>query len=456
MEIDKRAVLLTVSLSSFLTPFNGSSFNIALPSIAAEYSLDAIAMSWASLAYLLASAMFLIPFGRLADMYGRKRVFLYGITVFTVSSALLGMYPSSATLVIFRALQGIGSSMIFGTSLAILVSVSTPQERGSMLGTSIAAVYVGLSAGPYIGGFLTKNFGWRSIFMANVAIGLLVIVMILTKLKAEWRTEDGGQFDLLGSAAFSLMLLALMYGMSKLPTRSAFLPIAIGVILMAVFVYIEGNVENPVLDLGVFKSNRAYSLFNITALINFSATFSLTFLLSMYLQYHKGLDPQQAGTIMIASPIIQAIMSPIAGRLSDSIKPSRLATVGMLVTGLALAPLALIDMSTSTLYVVVCLLVLGVGLALFSSPNTNAIMGSVDKRLLGVASSTVGTMRLTGQMFSQGIAMTLIAVNLGSASIVPALYPQLLTSIRSTFTIFFVLCLLGALASYIGSRSSSE
>jgi len=243
-----------------------------------------------------------------------------------------------------------------------------------------------------------------------------------------------------------------MYGMSKLPAQSALLPIALGLIFMAVFIYIEGRVENPVLDLGVFKSNRAYSLFNIAALINFSATFSLTFLLSMYLQYHKGLDPQQAGTIMIASPIIQAIMSPIAGRLSDSIKPSRLASLGMVVTGVALAPLAFIDAGTSTLYVVGCLLVLGAGLALFSSPNTNAIMGSVDKSLLGVASSTVGTMRLSGQMLSQGIAMTLIAINLGSASIVPALYPQLLNSIRSTFTIFFLLCLLGALASYIGSR----
>lgn len=456
MEIDKRAILLTVSLSSFLTPFSGSSFNLALPSIAAEYTLDAISMSWASLAYLLASAMFLIPFGRLADMYGRKRVFLFGITVFTLSSALLGLYPSSATLVIFRALQGIGSSMIFGTSLAILVSISTPQERGSMLGTSIAAVYIGLSAGPYIGGFLTKNFGWRSIFMVNVAIGLLVLVMILTKVKAEWRTNDGGKFDLMGSATFSLMLLALMYGMSKLPSQSAFIPIIIGVILMAVFIFIEEHVENPVLDLGVFRSNRAYSMFNISALINFSATFSLTFLLSMYLQYHKGLDPQQAGTIMMASPIIQAIMSPIAGRLSDKVNPSRLATVGMIITSIALAPLSFLNMGTSITYVVVCLLVLGCGLAFFSSPNTNALMGSVDKSLLGVASSTVGTMRLTGQMLSQGIAMTLIAINLGSASIVPALYPELLTSIRSTFTIFFLLCLLGVAASYFGSITVSR
>lgn len=456
MNVDKRAVLVIVSLASFLTPFSGSSFNIALPSIAAEYSLDAISMSWASLSYLLATAMFLIPFGRLADMYGRKRVFLYGISVFTLSSALLGTFPSSSTLVIFRALQGVGSSMIFGTSLAILVSVSTPQERGSMLGITIATVYIGLSIGPYLGGLLTKNFGWRSIFLVNVAIGLLVIVLILTKLTAEWKTNDGSKFDLLGSATFGLMLLALMYGVSKLPSPSSFLPIGIGVALTALFIYIEGRVENPVLELSIFKTNKAYTLFNITALINFSATFSITFLLSMYLQYLKDLDPQQAGTLMIVSPIIQALASPITGKLSDKIRPAKLATLGMLVTGLSLAPLALLDIGTSFVYVVVCLLGLGVGLSLFSSPNTNAIMSSVDSSLLGVASSTIGTMRLTGQMLSQGIAMTLIAINLGSAAIVPAKYQQLLTSIRSSFTVFFLLCMMGAFASYLGEKVSSN
>lgn len=456
MELDKRAVLVTVILSSFLTPFNGSSFNIALPSIAAEYGLDAISMSWASLAYLLASAMFLIPFGRIADMYGRKRVFLYGITLFTISSALLGLYPTSQTLIIFRALQGVGSSMIFGTSLAILVSVAGPEERGRMLGTSIAAVYVGLSAGPYIGGLLTKNFGWRSIFLVNVGIGAVIIIMILTKLKMEWREEHTGKFDLLGSASFSLMLLALMYGMSKLPNQAAFLPIAIGLVLLGIFVYVENHVENPVLDLNIFLANRRYSLFNIAALINFSATFSLTFLLSMYLQYLKGLDAQAAGTILMASPIIQAIVSPIAGRLSDKIAPAKIASVGMAVTAVALVPLAIVSDVTSLIYIIGCLLILGTGLALFSSPNTNAIMGSVDRSLLGVASSTVSTMRLLGQMFSQGIAMTLLAINLGTASIVPALYSQLLTSIQTTFMVFFILCIIGAIASYIGSRMVSN
>jgi EmrB/QacA subfamily drug resistance transporter len=456
MEIDKRAVLVTVCLSSFLTPFNSSSFNIALPSIAEEYTLDAISMSWASLSYLLTSAMFLIPFGRIADMYGRKRVFLYGIIVFTVSSAILGIHPSSSTLVLLRALQGIGASMIFGTSLAILVSVSSPRERGTMLGASVAVVYIGLSAGPYLGGLLTKTFGWRSIFLANVVIGVIVTILILTKLRTEWRMEVTGKFDVIGSVVFSLMLLALMYGMSLLPTPSAYLPIAIGIVLTALFIYIEKRMKNPVLDLNLFRSNLAYTMFNMSALINFSATFSLTFLLSLYLQFLKGLDPQQAGTIMIASPVIQAFVSPIAGKLSDRVQPSKIATLGMTVTALSLVPLVFLDGDTSLMYIVGSLMILGCGLALFSSPNTNAIMGCVNPSLFGVASSTVGTMRLTGQMLSQGIAMTFIAIYLGSEAIIPELYPRLLLSISSTLKIFLLICILGTGASYIGSRMSSN
>jgi nitrate/nitrite transporter NarK len=285
-----------------------------------------------------------------------------------------------------------------------------------------------------------------------VGIGLIVILLILRNLKGDFKDDNGGKFDLTGSTVFSAMLLSLMYGMSKLPTQAAWLPIGLGIILLGVFIYVEDNVENPVLDLDIFRTNRAYSLFNLSAMINFSATFSLTFLLSMYLQYIKGLDPQQAGAILIASPIIQAIVSPIAGRLSDRVQPAKLSTAGMAITGLALAPLIFLNFNTSTWYITVALLVLGVGLALFSSPNTNAIMGSVPRNLLGVASSTVGTMRLTGQMFSQGIAMTMIALNMGSAKIVPELHGELLISINGTFTVFFALCILGALASYIGSK----
>jgi EmrB/QacA subfamily drug resistance transporter len=452
LEADKRAVQVSMALSGFLTPFAGSSFNIALPSIAREYALSAVSMSWASLAYLLTSAMFLIPFGKVADMYGRKRVFLYGIAVFTVASGLLAVYPSSSTIIAFRALQGLGSAMIFGTGVAILVTVHEPHERGRVLGLNIAAVYVGLSVGPTLGGFLTTSFGWRSIFLVNVAVGLLVIATTLTKIKGDWAEPGDKTFDMVGSGVYSAMLLVLMYGMSLLPDADAWIWIAGGLLLLGVFIYVEARAENPVLDVRLFASNKAFSYSNLAALINFSATFAMTLLLSMYLQYLKALNAQQAGMVMIASPVMQALVSPVAGRLSDRYAPYRLAAVGMTVTGVSIVPFIFLEAETSLIYIAGSLALLGVGLALFASPNTNAVMGSVDKSRYGVASSTVGTMRLTGQMLSTGIAMTLFAINMGGAQITPELYPQLLTSIKTTFTVFFVLCIPGVAASLVRGR----
>jgi EmrB/QacA subfamily drug resistance transporter len=452
LEADKRAVQVSMALSGFLTPFAGSSFNIALPSIAREYALSAVSMSWASLAYLLTSAMFLIPFGKVADMYGRKRVFLYGIAVFTVASGLLAVYPSSSTIIAFRALQGLGSAMIFGTGVAILVTVHEPHERGRVLGLNIAAVYVGLSVGPTLGGFLTTSFGWRSIFLVNVAVGLLVIATTLTKIKGDWAEPGDKRFDMVGSGVYSAMLLVLMYGMSLLPDADAWIWIAGGLLLLGVFIYVEARAENPVLDVRLFASNKAFSYSNLAALINFSATFAMTLLLSMYLQYLKALNAQQAGMVMIASPVMQALVSPVAGRLSDRYAPYRLAAVGMTVTGVSIVPFIFLEAETSLIYIAGSLALLGVGLALFASPNTNAVMGSVDKSRYGVASSTVGTMRLTGQMLSTGIAMTLFAINMGGAQITPELYPQLLTSIKTTFTVFFVLCIPGVAASLVRGR----
>jgi EmrB/QacA subfamily drug resistance transporter len=451
-EIEKKAVLLTVSLTSFLTPFAGSSFNIALPSIGDEYALSAVAMTWASLAYLLASAMFLIPFGKIADMYGRKRVYTYGVTVFSIASALLALYPTRTLIILYRALQGIGGAMIFGTGIAILVSVYTAKERGMILGINAATVYVGLSVGPFVGGFLTETFGWRSIFIFNVLIGVVAVMTILVGLRNEWKDNQNTGFDLSGSVLYSLTLLATMYGVSNLPSLQAYPPILIGIGLFALFLWMEAKADNPVLDVRMFRENRAFTFSNIATLINFSATYAMTFLLSMHLQYLKGLDPQQAGLVMIAAPVVQAVLSPVAGRLSDRIEPFRLAAIGMALTAFSLLPFMFISETTTLTYIAASLGLMGVGLAFFSSPNTNAIMGSVDRAQYGVASSTIGTMRLTGQMLSMGIAMTVFVLNLGTAEIIPLLYPKLLTSIRTTFTIFFVICLPGIIASMIRTR----
>lgn len=443
----KAAVLLVATLASFLTPFMGSSINIALPSIGAHFHMDAVLLSWAATAYLLAAAIFLVPFGRLADIYGRKTVFTLGMVIYTFASLLLAFSPTAIFLVAFRAVQGLGSAMIFGTGVAMLVSVYPPAQRGRALGINVAAVYLGLSLGPFLGGLLTGYFGWQSVFLLNVPLGLIVIAVTRWKLKSEWAEARGEKFDLAGSLIYGAGLVALMYGFSLLPGSRGFWLIGAGIVGILAFVAWEMRTASPVLDINLFRRNTVFALSNLAALINYSATFAVTFLLSLYLQYPKGLTPQAAGLILLTQPAVQALLSPVAGRLSDRIAPRTIASLGMAVTTAGLIVLAFIDQNSATSFIVASLIVLGVGFGLFSSPNTNAIMNSVDRRTYGVASGIVGTMRLTGQMFSMGIAMLLIAIFVGRVEIAPERYPALMRSLQVAFTVFAALCFAGIFAS---------
>ena len=442
----KRSALLVATMASFLTPFMGSSINIALPSIGREFAMDAVLLSWVATSYLLAAAMFLVPFGRMADIQGRKKIFTYGIWVYTVSSFLSAVSTSAIMLIFFRVLNGIGSAMIFGTGVAILTSVFPARERGKALGINVAAVYLGLSLGPFLGGFLTQYLGWRSIFLVNVPLGLIIIAAVLT-LKGEWAEAKGEKFDLTGSVIYSITLVAIMYGISLLPAVQGGLLILVGVLGISGFVRWEMKVESPVFNINIFRNNTVFALSNLAALINYSATFAVGFLLSLYLQYTKGFSPQNAGLILVSQPVIMAIFSPFAGRLSDRVEPRIVASLGMALTTMGLFLLTFLNENTALESILASLILLGFGFALFSSPNTNAIMGSVEKRYYGVASATLGTMRLTGQVLSMGIAMMIFAIYIGRVQITPEYYPLFLKSMKLAFSISTVLCFGGIFAS---------
>jgi EmrB/QacA subfamily drug resistance transporter len=448
----KRAALISATLASFLTPFMGSATNVAMPSIGREFAMDAVLLGWVPTSYLLAAAMLLVPFGRIADIHGRKKIFTYGIIVYTLGALFSGIAPSATLLVAARVVQGAGSAMIFGTGVAILTSVFPLTERGRVLGINVAAVYVGLSLGPFIGGFLTQNLGWRSIFLINIPLGLTVLAFVLLRLEGEWAEARGESFDLVGSIIYALSLLALMYGFSLLPDTLGAGLILGGVLGLGGFVWWEIKARNPVLNIDLFAKNRSFALSSLAALINYSATSAVTFLLSLYLQYIKALSPQQAGLVLIAQPIMMAVFSPVAGRLSDRVEPRIVASTGMTLTAIGLVLMILVGPTTPLWAIVARLLLLGFGFALFSSPNMNAIMSSVEKRFYGVASGTAGTMRLVGQMLSMGIAMLLFALYIGRVEITPEVYPHFLVAMKTAFAIFAALCVAGTFASLARGR----
>ena len=443
----KIAALLAATIASFFTPFMGSSVNIALPSIGLDFGADAIILNWVTNGFLLAAAIFAVPFGRVADIHGMKKIFTYGIILFTVASLLCALSPTAYTLIGSRILQGIGSAMIFVTGLAIISSVYPPHHRGKAIGINVAAVYVGLSFGPVLGGLMTQYLGWRSLFLLMIPFGLLVTAIVFWKLNDEWAASRGEKFDYVGSILYSLMLFLVMYGFSSLPEIDGWAMLILGIVGFVAFIRWELKAKSPVFNVRLFK-NTAFTFSSLAALINYSATFAVTLLLSYYLQFIKGLEPQAAGLILVAQPIIMAITAPIAGRMSDRFDARLIATTGMATVTLALFTLTFIDGNTPLNDIIIGLGVLGLGFGLFSSPNTNVIMGSVERRFYGVASATVSTMRLIGQTMSIGIATLVFSLFIGRVQLTPDQYPALLESIQLCFVVFTALCFIGVFVSW--------
>ncbi len=439
----QRTALAVVCLGAFITPLMLSAVNVAIPSIALGLNMDAITASWVPLAYLLSSGVFLLPFGRLGDMHGRKKMFLAGMMTVTVASILASFAQSALLLILCRAFQGMGAAMLFGTGIAILSSVYPPEKRGKVLGLSVSSVYLGLTCGPFAGGWVTQHFGWRSVFVFHIPLVILVIVLGLVNLKGEWRGPSGQKFDFPGALIYGTTVIALMYGFSILPGLSGFALILLSGIGFAVFFRYEKRLQHPLFNVNLFSENPVLTYSCVAALIMYSSTFSMTFLMSLYLQNIRGFTPQFAGLVMISQPLVMTLFSPLAGRMSDRHEPRFIASSGMGLTAIGLALLATANPQTPTVFVVLTLMLTGFGFALFSSPNTNAILSSVDRKYLGAASGTVATMRVIGQMFSMGIVTLIFALMLGPVQFSPEQHGQLLTSINTSFIVTSLLCFIG-------------
>jgi len=475
IQANKRIVLIISLISSFIMAFMGSSINIALPSIGREFNIDAVLLAWIATSFLLTMAIFLVPFGRIADIYGRKKVFAFGMLIYSAAALLCAFSQSETVLIIGRVIQGIGSAMFSATAIAILTSVFEVKERGRVIGITIGATYLGLSLGPVLGGLITEHLGWRFLFFLNIPFTLLVLLLTFWKIKGDWMEAKGEKFDWSGSAIYGFVLMALMAGFTFI---SGNILLGIGAIIasfvgLGLFIQYESKSPFPIININIFRHtpavplqrntagytcqyptkaglpayNRVFVFSNLAALINYCTTAGVGFLLSLYLQYIKGFSPDRAGLVMMAQPIVMTVFAPIAGRLSDRIEPRIVASTGMILTAVSLALFTFLGSDSSTLFVVIGQIILGIGFGLFSSPNTNAIMSSVDKKMYGIASASVSTMRIIGQMLSLAIATLLISIYVGHIKIQPDSHPAFLSSLRAAFIIFTILCVIGVFAS---------
>ena len=443
----KRAVLLVTCSAAFLFPFMGSSVNVALPRIGEALSMNTVELAWVATAFLLTSAVLLVPMGRLADMRGRKSVLVTGVGIYVLGSIVAALAWTGPVLIVARVVQGSGGAMLAATSVAILSNTFGPGERGKALGIQAASLYSGLSLGPAIGGMLTQAFGWRAVFYVNIPLGLSLFFAARLFLPHQEPSSAGVRFDLKGLGAYTVFLVGVMYGVTLLPDATGYISIAVGLASLAGLIHVERTQSVPLVDVRLFRYNITFALSNVAALLNYMATFAAGFLLSLYLQLVSGLSPQSAGFVLIAMPAIQAFVSPLAGRLSDRVEPRFLASLGMGLTVAALLMLSQLTPESPVLHVIAGLLTLGLGVGLFSSPNTNAVMTSVSSKQYGLAAATLSTVRQIGMVFSMGIATLVLGTVVGQVEL-GLTEPRLLAAaMRLIFIICSIACSFGILAS---------
>jgi EmrB/QacA subfamily drug resistance transporter len=413
-------LLALTSVGAFMTPLDGSIVSVAVPVMSPDLHLSFSATIWVQAAYLLATAVLLIPLGRLSDHYGRIRFYLSGIAVFGVGSLLAGLSMNGPWLIGSRILQGVGGALLFATGAAIVTAVFPPQERGRAIGINVMAVYLGLSVGPPLGGFITDNIGWRWIFYVNIPIVLVVLVWGWLLLPRTERENQGApHVDAVGAALLGVFLICLLVPLTFAPQWGWLAPrtlvlLCVAAVSVVLLVVVERRVGDPLLDLDLLLHNRLFATANGAALLNYMALFAVSILTAIYLEVVQGRSAGLTGWLMLGQPITQTVLSPFMGRLSDKVGSRVLTTAGMLLVAAGMALLAAMPKTAGIAHIMGALAVVGLGLALFSAPNTSAIMGSVRRDQLGVASAFLSTMRVTGQALSVAVLGGIAASTLGA------------------------------------------
>jgi len=400
---------------------------VALPAMGPALQLSYSEALWVQAVYVLAMAIFLVPVGRLADQYGLARFFLIGTAIFGVFSVACSLSFSGAFLIVARCLQGAGAGFTAATASALVTAAFPPQERGRALGLNAMAGYLGLMAGPPLGGLIVSHASWRWIFLVNIPLVIINLIGTWQLLNPETRDRLvlgaptrslGVRLDWFGIVLLALMLSALLVPLIFVPFWGWTSPLTLGllaaaVLLFVVFVLVEDKVHDPLLDLDLVRRNRLFAAASAAAFLNYAAVHGVTPLVAVFLEVTQGYSAQTAGLYLLTQPVFMAALSPVFGRLSDKIGSRAPATAGMLLVAAGTCQLGVLPGSAPVGRVIAALATVGIGMAAFSSPNTSAVMGSVGRSQLSLASGFLGTMRTTGQGVSVALLAAIAASGLG-------------------------------------------
>lgn len=440
--------LLIVCAGYLIAPLGMAAVNVAIPALAEDLQANAIKVGWLPTLYILSNVAFMLPLGKLADNYGRKRIFVAGLALNALAAGMCAIATNIDWILFWRFIQGAAGAMIFGTGVAIITSVTPSHKRGAALGTVAACVYVGLTLAPAVGGWLTEWLGWRAVFYFQIPFVLVLLVLIRLTLHGEWKNDQHSRFDWLGSSIFIIFSFSLVYGLSKLPELLGIILVLISIMSLMMFVFHQSQHNQPLIRVQMFRESRVFSLSLSTSFLMYASNFAIVFLLSLYLQYIRGYTPAEAGQILLLQALCMAIVAPIAGKLADRFQSRIVATLGCVIVASGFSFLNQIDIETSAAYIGGSLALIGLGFGLFSTPNNSAIMGAVNEQEVGVASASMNLSRTIGNLVGMSLVNLMIHHYIGDATFTPEQNPALLSTVslalKMSLGFVIVACFLSA------------
>ena len=456
MKIEYETYVILISfLTSFFGVFLSNGIIIGVPAIANDFAMNNVIQNWIPTIFFLVMAVFTVPAGQISGKFGVKKSLLIGVIVFLIGSTGAALSFSTESFMLFRIIQGASVAFINVSAMAMVVSAVKPQNRGKALGFTVTGVYLATSLSPVICGFLVYNLGWRSIFYVVIPFLVLCIVLIILKVPQEWQTYADDKIDKIGSIIYSIGILLFIYGFTNLINTNGLICTIAGIVLLIVFAAWELRQKSPVFNMNLFK-NTKFTSSNIAALCSYLAIMVVTTILNYHFQYVRGWNAQMAGMILIVTPIIMALLAPNTGKLSDRIHPQKLAAAGMAIATVALLILTFLNKDTPLYLVILAMVLQGIGMGLFSSPNMNAIMSSVPPKDAPTASASQATMRTIGQTMSLGLLTLIFAWVMGNLALSTQYADLIVKSSQIICTICMFACLVSIFASLVGIKSKDE
>ena len=456
MKFDLETIVVFVSfITSFFAVFLSNGIIIGVPAIAQDFAMNNVIQNWVPTIFFLVVAVFTVPAGQISGKFGVKKSLLAGIIVYLIGSIGAVLSFSTESFLIFRIMQGAGVAFLNVSAMAMVVHAVAPKNRGKALGFTVTGVYLATSLSPVICGFLVHNLGWRSMFYFVIPFLVLCIILMITKIPQEWKTYQDDKIDKVGYILYGIVMLFFIYGFTSLITTPGKILTVLGIILLVIFGAYELRQKSPVFNMNLFK-NKKFTSSNIAALCSYIAVMVVTTILNYHFQYVRGWDAQMSGMILIITPIIMAIMAPNAGKLSDKIHPQKLAALGMGIATVALLILTFLTGKTPLYMVIIAMILQGIGMGLFSSPNMNAIMSSVPPKDAPTASASQATMRTIGQTMSLGLLTLVFAWIMGSLELAPQYASMIVQASQTICGICTVACLLAIFASLVGVKSKDK